>query len=71
MPRVALPDSLQLCKIFGCLYTPYGQDPHIFMVSSVMVPDITTSATTSPTTSSYDTLFKIPLGILGYWPLMI
>jgi hypothetical protein len=26
MPRVALPDSVQLCKIFGCLYTPYIQD---------------------------------------------
>jgi hypothetical protein len=26
MPWVALPDSLQLCKISGCLYTPYVQD---------------------------------------------
>jgi hypothetical protein len=26
MPRVALPDSLQLCRISGCLYTPYVQD---------------------------------------------
>jgi hypothetical protein len=30
MPRVALPDSLQLCKISGCLYTPYVQDQRIF-----------------------------------------
>jgi hypothetical protein len=29
MPRVALPDSLQLCKISGCLYTPYVQDQQI------------------------------------------
>jgi hypothetical protein len=26
MPRVALPDSLQPCRISGCLYTPYNQD---------------------------------------------
>jgi hypothetical protein len=30
MPRVALPDSVQLCKISGCLYTPYVQDQQIF-----------------------------------------
>jgi hypothetical protein len=30
MPRVALPDSLQLCRIFGCPYTPYVQDQHCF-----------------------------------------
>jgi hypothetical protein len=30
MPRVALPDSLQLYRIFGCLYTPYIQDQHRF-----------------------------------------
>jgi hypothetical protein len=29
MPRVALPDSLQLCKISGCLYTPYVRDQQI------------------------------------------
>jgi hypothetical protein len=23
MPQVGLPDFLQLCKIFRCLYTPY------------------------------------------------
>jgi hypothetical protein len=28
MPQVALPDSLQLCKISGCLHTPYIQDQH-------------------------------------------
>jgi hypothetical protein len=53
MPRVALPDSLQPCRISGCLYTPYVQDLHI--ASSTMVPDITTSTTTSLTTSSCDT----------------
>jgi hypothetical protein len=30
MPRVALPDSLQLCRISGCLYTPYVQNQHHF-----------------------------------------
>jgi hypothetical protein len=30
MPRVAVPDSLQLCKISGCLYTPHVQDQQIF-----------------------------------------
>jgi hypothetical protein len=31
MPRVALPDSLQLYKISGCLYTLYVQDQHCFV----------------------------------------
>jgi hypothetical protein len=31
MPWVALPDSLHLCKISGCLYTLHVQDLHIFM----------------------------------------
>jgi hypothetical protein len=35
MPRVALSDSLQLCRISGCLYTPYVQDQHYF-VSSII-----------------------------------
>jgi hypothetical protein len=30
MPRVALPDSLQPCRISGCLYTPHVQDQHYF-----------------------------------------
>jgi hypothetical protein len=30
MPRVALQDSLQLCRISRCLYTPYVQDQHYF-----------------------------------------
>jgi hypothetical protein len=30
MPRVALPDSSQPCRISGCLYTPIGQDQQIF-----------------------------------------
>jgi hypothetical protein len=30
MPRVALLDSLQLCKISGYLYTPYVQDQRYF-----------------------------------------
>jgi hypothetical protein len=29
MPRVAPPDSLQLCRISGCLYTPYVQNQWI------------------------------------------
>jgi hypothetical protein len=28
MPRVALPDSLQLRKISGCPYTPWVHDQH-------------------------------------------
>jgi hypothetical protein len=71
MPRVALPDSLQLCKISGYLYTPYVQDLHTFMASSATVPDIKTSATTSLTTSSCEAPFKKLLGILGYWRLLI
>jgi hypothetical protein len=31
MPRVALLDSLRLCMISGCLYTPYAQDRHYFI----------------------------------------
>jgi hypothetical protein len=31
MPRVALPDSLQLCRISGCLYTPFIQKTNIFL----------------------------------------
>jgi hypothetical protein len=38
MPRVALPDSLQLCRISGCLYTPYFQDQHFPMASSFIDP---------------------------------
>jgi hypothetical protein len=37
MPRVALPDSLQLCRISGCLYTPFVQKTNIsygFIVDS-------------------------------------
>jgi hypothetical protein len=30
MPQVALPDSVQLCKISRCLYTPYVQDQYCF-----------------------------------------
>jgi hypothetical protein len=30
MPRVALPDSSQSCRIFGCLYTPNVQYQHYF-----------------------------------------
>jgi hypothetical protein len=36
MPRVALPDSLQLYRISGCLYTPYVEDQHHF-VSFIIV----------------------------------
>jgi hypothetical protein len=39
MPRVALPDSLQLCKISGCLYTPYIQDQHYFTIFIVDFED--------------------------------
>jgi hypothetical protein len=34
MPRVALPDSLQLCKISGCLYTPHYQRSTLFRPAS-------------------------------------
>jgi hypothetical protein len=41
MPQVASPDSLQLCRISRCLYTPYVQDQHSPISSS-----LTTSTTT-------------------------
>jgi hypothetical protein len=37
MPRVALPDSLQLCRISSCLYTPFVQDQHFPMDSLLVV----------------------------------
>jgi hypothetical protein len=37
MPRVALPDSLQLCKISGSLYTPYVQDQLFLTASSLTI----------------------------------
>jgi hypothetical protein len=36
MPRVALPDSLQPCKISGCLYTPYIRDNIVSPASSLI-----------------------------------
>jgi hypothetical protein len=56
MPGVALPDTLQQCKIFGCLYTPY-----IFLRLRrwPFGPLLKTSSCFVP--------FKILLGILGYW----
>jgi hypothetical protein len=70
MPRVALPDSSQQCRIYGCLYTPHDQDLHIFMASSSTNPNIATTATTSSAISSFDAPFKTLLGILGYWELL-
>jgi hypothetical protein len=32
MPRVALLDSLQPCRISRCLYTPYDQDRYCFAI---------------------------------------
>jgi hypothetical protein len=43
MPRVALPDSLQLRGISGCLYTPYVQDQHYFV--SFIIDDLFTQHT--------------------------
>jgi hypothetical protein len=40
MPRVALPDSLQLCRIFGYLYTPNAQDQQIFWLHRQPTLDI-------------------------------
>jgi hypothetical protein len=37
MPRVALQDSLQLCRISGCLYTSFDQD-HDFAKINVTLP---------------------------------
>jgi hypothetical protein len=37
MPRVALPDSLHLCRISGCLYTPFVQDQHFSTASSLTI----------------------------------
>jgi hypothetical protein len=31
MPWMALPSFLQLCRISGCLYTPYVQDQNYFV----------------------------------------
>jgi hypothetical protein len=64
MPQVALPDSLQLCKISGCLHAPFVQDQHSFMTSSLILP-------TTIEAFSSDAPFKILLGILGYWTLLI
>jgi hypothetical protein len=59
MPRVALPDSLQLCKISGCLYTPYVHDQHYF-VSFIVVQF---NHYTTPIRAMH---FRILLYILGY-----
>jgi hypothetical protein len=37
MPWVALLDSLQLCRISWCLYTPFVQDQHFSTTSSLIV----------------------------------
>jgi hypothetical protein len=66
MPRVAPLDSLQLCKISGCLYTPYVQDQWIFGFIDDQTPDITTTAMTSSMISSFGVPSKTLLGILGY-----
>jgi hypothetical protein len=66
MPQVALQDSLQLCKISGCLYTPYVQDQWIFGFIVNQPQTSQTLAKKSLTTSSFDAPFKILLGILGY-----
>jgi hypothetical protein len=41
MPRVALADSLQLCRTSGCLYTPFIQDQHLPIASSLTVSTAT------------------------------
>jgi hypothetical protein len=41
MPRVALPESLQLCRISGCLCTPYVQDQHFLTASSLTISTTT------------------------------
>jgi hypothetical protein len=72
MPQVALLDSLQLCKISGCLYTPYVQDRRYFasfIVDRLRTPQLQLRRDRQP--SSFDVPFKILLGILGYWSLMI
>jgi hypothetical protein len=38
MSRLALPDSLQLCRISGCLYTPCFQDQYFSTASSSTDP---------------------------------
>jgi hypothetical protein len=63
MPRVALPVSLQLCKISGCLYTPCVQDQQIFGFIVDQTWTLQTSATTSSTTSSFDAPFQ---NLVGY-----
>jgi hypothetical protein len=37
MPQVALPESLQLCRIFRCLYTPLVEDQHFSTASLLTV----------------------------------
>jgi hypothetical protein len=54
MPQVALPDSLQLCKISECLYTPYIQDQRYFACFIVVRYDHYKK------TSSSDAPFKDP-----------
>jgi hypothetical protein len=58
MPRVALLDSLQLCRISGCLYTPFVQDQYLptnFIIDSF-----------DHYRRPLHACFKILLGILGY-----
>jgi hypothetical protein len=60
MPRVALPDSLQSCRISGCHYTPYVKDQCCFtgFIDDRFQP--------LQKTTSRDIPFKILLGIIGY-----
>jgi hypothetical protein len=79
MPRVALPDSLQLCRISGCLYTPFSSKIYVLIASSIIVRNAITSSHDLhrwPSRPRFQwrynqqplhALSKIMLDILRYW----
>jgi hypothetical protein len=64
MPRVALPDSCSYARHLGV------STLHMFKIDGSILGDFWTSQfqlRLRLKTSSFDALFKILLGILGYW----
>jgi hypothetical protein len=70
MPWVALPDSLQLCRISECLYTPFVRDQHLFMAPSWTVMDTTTSIAKGMKASPRGARLMTLPGILECWALL-
>jgi hypothetical protein len=60
MPWVALRDSLQLCRIYGCLYTPLAENQHFLILHRWPFWPL-------QKTSSCNAPFKILLGIPRNW----